>query len=1263
MSLAARLLAALLTLLLMALLFGALIASSESGLHWAYRIAVQLAPGQLSIEELHGRLLGPLQLRGVHYTQGDTRLDIGRLELKWSPRELLTRTLHIQRFVLEDFNLSYVAAPKETKSQQPFSLPNIRLPFYLRADEVALHRLLVRERREDITQFELTEARLVAAWRGDEGEIRELIIEAPRYRLSAAGSVRSAANYPLDLALQWRVDGGDYGTWSGAGRAQGDMKRLRIEQGLDTPVKAALKGELLALVDAPAWDLDLAAGEFTLRAINKTWPDVRIGGLLHSNGQVNALQARINGTLRTVQQDITLNHKLDVQYQNETLTVQRLRTVHNDSASEVTVRGRIAQLTTQPHAELTGEWQRLRWPLSGDAVVRSDTGTFKLDGDLQHYTARVQADLSGAIPHGVWTIAGSGTQERFTLAELKGAVLDGEVHGTGELRWRPQMEAALAWQADGLNPAAQWPAWPGAVHITGSVHAAMPDGKPDITLDLSDVHGELFEHAFTGVASARMQGERIELSQFELQSGDARVRASGALAQEWDVAWSVAAENLAALLPEVGGAFHGSGRITGARASPLLTTSLRGERLRLRDYAAAELRVVASLDTAGTLPSTIDIDAAGVKAAGVAADRLALRGDGTLEQHTLRATLSAPAAHIDITAAGGYRDHAWQGTLDRLVIDAPYADHWALRQPVELTAGVEHAQADAVCLAHGAAEVCASAQWQSGQGWQARTSGRAVPLALLQDLLPSHAAIRGDLEFDAEAKADAAGLITGGADVQLNEGAITQAFLKREDSIDVAFRGGRVSVRLDSEALQIIAAFALEQGGAIAGEVHALRSGLPAPIGGGDTGNAGNAGVLNGRLTANVEDLSVLPLFIPAIENTRGQFNISLGLQGAWDEPQLTGEVTLAHASAELPAYGLKLADIGATLRAHDRGHVSLEASVRSGAGTLSLRGDAQRQANGDWLTRASAKGERVEIMHTAEMHIIASPDIQMKLLRNRIDLTGEIVIPEALIQPRELRGAVSESDDVIIMSSGGEPIAQSRWQIYTQLRVRLGDFVRFNGFGLRTRLAGDITLSDEPQQPTTAKGELRVTEGEYRAYGQELTIERGRLLFFGGPVDNPGLDVRAVRKVEDVTAGLLVRGTLKAPEVSIFSEPAMAETDALSYLVLGRPASQATRAEGQQMYGAAAALGLLGGSLLGNQIGKRFGIDDVRIESGGGFGEGAIVIRHYLSPKIYVSYGMGLFENFNVFIVRYQISRLWALQAESGTQSSADIIYTIERQ
>jgi translocation and assembly module TamB len=168
--------------------------------------------------------------------------------------------------------------------------------------------------------------------------------------------------------------------------------------------------------------------------------------------------------------------------------------------------------------------------------------------------------------------------------------------------------------------------------------------------------------------------------------------------------------------------------------------------------------------------------------------------------------------------------------------------------------------------------------------------------------------------------------------------------------------------------------------------------------------------------------------------------------------------------------------------------------------------------------------------------------------------------------------------------------------------------------------------------------------------------------LFFGGPVDNPGLDIRAVRKIQDVTAGIMVRGTIKAPQVQLFSEPALAETDALSYLLIGQPISQASSSQGQQLYGAALSLGLAGSGLLANQIGQRFGIDEVLVESGGSFGGGALVIRHYLSPKLYISYGVGLIERFNLFLMRYQISRRWALEAESGPQSGADLVYTLER-
>lgn len=1253
----ARLLAAALTLLLVTMAFAAFIVGTENGLHWAYRIATMLSPGEITVKELHGKLIGPLQLRGVHYVQGETQLDIGHIELDWASADLLSATLHIKRFVLDDFTLTYADTPDKPK--EPFVLPTVHLPFYLRADHIELNRLLVRERTQG-PKFELTQASLAADWRDDRGDIRQLTLHAPRYQVSVSGSVEAAADYPLDLEVHWRVDGGDYAVWDGTGRLSGNLEKLNVDQRTFAPIDASVKGTLSALVDAPVWDVTLAASDFNLRAIHAAWPDMRIDGLMRSSGRVNDLEARATGTIRTLLRDIPLTHKFDVGYHDDVLSVQRLRSVYADTATEVSAGGRISGLSAQPRAELTGRWRQLRWPLRGDPQVQSDEGTFSISGGIEHYRLDVKGDVLGKnIPRGTWSVAASGTKEALTVSALRGEILGGRLSGSGSLRWQPEMQFAVAWQADAINPAVQWPAWPGAMYIAGNLTGDKVGNELEIKLDVPDIRGQLLNHDFTGVSHARLRGDRIELTQFELHSGENRATAAGHLDQEWNISWAIAADQLSNLLPEVSGAFHGSGTVSGPRSAPVFTTSLRGEKLTMSDYAAADVQVVASLDTAGTVPSTVDVEATGLVLKGQALDRIALRVDGTAAEHDIRVAIASATAQLDTAAKGSYRDKQWEGDLLRLDITEEHTGRWNLQTNTHIVAGVHAAHAEALCLVRAAATVCASGQWQPGEGWQARTTGRALPLNLLLSFLPSDAIIRGDMGFDMQAEADAAGFITAKFNVETGAGAISEPFTRRQDAIGVAFSGGRLTGGLDAQALQLKLDFALEQGGAVTGNLRALRHGLPAPVGG---GFIDDPTVLNGRLDMNVTDLTVLPLFVTAMENTKGQFNLNAQASGAWNAPQVIGEAKLTDGSADLPAQGITLQKINVSVRSHSRSHVSIDGSASSGAGTLNVRGDARQNADNDWFTQISLKGERVDVMRTNEMHIIASPDLRLTLLRNRIDLTGEIVIPEAMIQPRELKGAVSESDDVIIMAGDGPATPKNSRQIHSQLRVRLGDFVRFNGFGLKARLAGEMVLTDEPEQPTTATGELRVTEGEYRAYGQELTIDRGRLMFFGGPLDNPGLDVRAVRKVEEVTAGLLVRGTLKSPEVSIFSEPAMGETDALSYLVLGRPASQATRAESQEMYGAAAALGLLGGSLLGNQFGKRFGIDDVRIESGGGFGGGALVIRHYLSPKLYVSYGMGLFESLNVFIVRYQLSKLWAVQAESGTQSSGDIIYTLER-
>jgi translocation and assembly module TamB len=226
---------------------------------------------------------------------------------------------------------------------------------------------------------------------------------------------------------------------------------------------------------------------------------------------------------------------------------------------------------------------------------------------------------------------------------------------------------------------------------------------------------------------------------------------------------------------------------------------------------------------------------------------------------------------------------------------------------------------------------------------------------------------------------------------------------------------------------------------------------------------------------------------------------------------------------------------------------------------------------------------------------------------------------------------------------------------------VILGDDVEVDVLGLHAEPTGSLLIVEAPDRPTTATGELEVSEGTFQAYGQDLTIERGRLVF-AGPVTDPGIDLRAFRRASDgVVAGLDATGTLRAPEVTLWSEPPMAQSEQLSYLLLGRPLDQASASDGDVLANAATSLGIKGGNLLGKRLAARYGLEEARIE-GGSRDEASLVLGKYLSPRLLVGYGIGLFEAVNTFRIRYLLTDALALEAMTGEGTSADLLYTLER-
>ena len=189
--------------------------------------------------------------------------------------------------------------------------------------------------------------------------------------------------------------------------------------------------------------------------------------------------------------------------------------------------------------------------------------------------------------------------------------------------------------------------------------------------------------------------------------------------------------------------------------------------------------------------------------------------------------------------------------------------------------------------------------------------------------------------------------------------------------------------------------------------------------------------------------------------------------------------------------------------------------------------------------------------------------------------------------------------------------------------------------------------------------GELGVTEGKYIAFGRVLDIARGRLIFNNGPLNDPGIDLRAQKVFPDVTAGVNVRGSLRAPRMTFFSEPAIPQSQIVSLILAGGSLDSVQNASRN---GAARNEALAqGGAIIAQQLGSRIGIEDVGIESDTS-NDTSFVLGKYLSPRLYVSYGISLAEAINTVKLRYTIGDRWTIKTESGRARSADLVYTIQK-
>jgi translocation and assembly module TamB len=229
-----------------------------------------------------------------------------------------------------------------------------------------------------------------------------------------------------------------------------------------------------------------------------------------------------------------------------------------------------------------------------------------------------------------------------------------------------------------------------------------------------------------------------------------------------------------------------------------------------------------------------------------------------------------------------------------------------------------------------------------------------------------------------------------------------------------------------------------------------------------------------------------------------------------------------------------------------------------------------------------------------------------------------------------------------------------------------------FQGRGLDTRLDGNCTSTGEIGRRCARTGAIRAVGGTYQGYGQKLAIERG-----DPHLQRPARQPAAQRA--RASQGPAGRGGCRDPrhddasarEARVDSD--VPESEKLSWLVLGRGASDASPATWRDDGRGAGAAGQQPRA----DLGKKLGFDEIKIgradansvlgvlpqstvagRTGTPSASEVVSVGKRLTRDLHLTFEQGLADAEGALKVTYRISRQFQVLVRAGYLPGVDAVY-----
>jgi translocation and assembly module TamB len=905
-------------------------------------------------------------------------------------------------------------------------------------------------------------------------------------------------------------------------------------------------------------------------------------------------------------------------------------------------------------------WNDLEWPLT-EPELKSESGVIDIIGDLNALKMTIHTMVSGThvpdVKIDLSAIAAStALNKSFELNELLLETLGGKVLSKGTLTF----SEFINWQGSSaishLDPSVLWPELVADINGEVLTQANNSQGIWKAKLNKLNINGLWQGYPLSASGSIDFhQNNGLQLRALSLKSADNIFSLDGGVSKQrqLDIKFMLDAADLSNSFPQLAGTLSLAGNLRGSIEQPELNYELSGNNLLVSEVFIEHALGQGNIKWNEQKTIALNIELTGIQGINNQVDsaKLVLMGDA--RDHQLDLTTGGQSTSVDVSIQGQLNQTSWQGNWLSGDIESSYAN-LTLLEPFKIAADWAKQEYFIAphCWRHTENELCIKkAEFKKNTATWDLSLKEFDVLSFVSRFMPGIPLIqtKSRLNLDMTGDWDIKQLPNANLSASLSQG---DWVFSEQNHLQLSLDETLFEAQISPQKILAKINFSGDKIGTLSASVEG-QSGVYA-----DPLNR----PIQGELTIGGFDLAALKALVPHLDVLEGGINGQAKIDGTLGKPLLTGELQLSNGALHDESLPVALSAIEQSISLKGQS-ADFNGSYKLGKGLGKMKGDIT------WLPtlrgHLQISGDELEFDYQSMIKAKVSPNINIMFEHNNLEINGEVTIPYARIKVRDLpKGSISPSKDVILVEQQAAINAyQQRLALNILLKVDplRSNEVKIDAFGLTTDLQGDLRLQNNKNE-IFGSGEVQLVNGRYQAYGQNLIIRDGDLLF-NSTLDRPFLNIEAVRDPgltsDGVIAGLRIEGVAQKPTISVFSEPVMEQQQILSYMLTGRGIGEFSGdSDNTILTNALLSIGLGQSENLISKVGNKIGFEDVNLDTSGQGDDTQLSLTGTIAPGVQLRYGVGVFDSISEVAIRYELIPRLYFEAVSGASYAIDIYY-----